>query len=355
MRRCVLQAAAPSGLAAPRQRRQAAAAAAARPSPTLARQLRAAALPHPSYTWKPLQCRQRPVAAAAAAAAASPAAAAGNPSAAQQAPPPPAATSAAAWRLAVSTLRPDWPLLLGTFIVLAGTVLFTLLFPLAIGEVFDVVRQQVRHSRQRARTVCMRTAASRQHLCAGIRRRPRRRCCTARPGAHPHVLLQGGLAGTGGGATPGAVNPFAGLGGAVVGTPSSFRAAMVKLSVYQVLSATGNALVSYFSTVLAERFAYRLKERLMRTIMAQDTPFFDATTQGDLVSRLTVDVQVLQATLAGARGAPPGRGMIATQGRPAAALARRLTPHSVRPPPPPLPPKPCADFIGQRGESAPAS
>ena len=62
----------------------------------------------------------------------------------EPAPPPPAATTGNAWRLAVATLRPDWPLLLATSVSLAGTILFTLLFPLAIGEVFDVVRAQVR-------------------------------------------------------------------------------------------------------------------------------------------------------------------------------------------------------------------
>lgn len=57
--------------------------------------------------------------------------------------PPPSATTGNAWRLALATLRPDWPLLLATSVSLAGTILFTLLFPLAIGEVFDVVRAQV--------------------------------------------------------------------------------------------------------------------------------------------------------------------------------------------------------------------
>lgn len=42
----------------------------------------------------------------------------------------------------------------------------------------------------------------------------------------------------------------------------------------------------------------------LQTIMAQEQPFFDATTKGDIVSRLTLDVQVLQATVAGARALP---------------------------------------------------
>lgn len=37
----------------------------------------------------------------------------------------------------------------------------------------------------------------------------------------------------------------------------------------------------------------------LQTIMAQQQAFFDSTTKGDIVSRLTLDVQVLQATVAG--------------------------------------------------------
>lgn len=84
----------------------------------------------------------------------------------------------------------------------------------------------------------------------------------------PHLLpfptfnLQGGLAAANGAAAPAVVNPFAGLGGAAA-SPTSFRAALAKLAGCLVLSATGNALVSYFSTLLGERFAHRLKGRLM--------------------------------------------------------------------------------------------
>ncbi|PRW60036.1 ABC transporter B family member 28 isoform X2 [Chlorella sorokiniana] len=173
----------------------------------------------------------------------------GDSSSEEAAPPPPAATTSNAWRLALATLRPDWPLLLATTVSLTGTILFTLLFPLAIGEVFDVVR------------------------------------------------AQGGLAAANGAAAPAVVNPFQGLGGAAA-SPTSFRAALAKLAGCLVLSATGNALVSYFSTLLGERFAHRLKGRLMETIMARPQSFFDASTKGDLVSRLTVDVTVLQTTLA---------------------------------------------------------
>jgi hypothetical protein len=120
----------------------------------------------------------------------------------------------------VETLRPDWPLLLVTTATLVATIAFTLLFPLAIGEVFDVVRAQA-------------------------------------------SLAAGDAASS---AAAAAANPF--TLSAARATPPSFRAAMLKLSCCLVLSATGNALVSYFSTLLGERFGYRLKARLMQASAA---------------------------------------------------------------------------------------
>lgn len=162
--------------------------------------------------------------------------------------PAPAVAHKAALRLAVETLRPDWLLLAGTMVALAATIFFTLLFPLLIGEVFDFVR------------------------------------------------AQGGLAGKAAGAA--AINPFAAAG--VAATPTSFTAVLLKLGSCLVLSATGNALVAWCSALLGERFGYRLRGRLMETLLRRDQAFYDASTTGDLVSRLTLDVTVLQTTLAGA-------------------------------------------------------
>lgn len=80
------------------------------------------------------------------------------------------------------------------------------------------------------------------------------------------VRAQGGLAAGSSGGAPGVVNPFAALGGAAA-TPTSFRAAIAKLAACLVLSATGNAVVTYFSTLLGERFAHRLRGRLMTVRM----------------------------------------------------------------------------------------
>lgn len=155
-------------------------------------------------------------------------------------------TRNAALRLAVETLRPDWPLLVTTTVLLVATIACTLAFPLAIGEVFDVVRAQ------------------------GV---------TAVASNGPAVAM---------------VNPFSGA----AAVPPSFQTALAKLAACLVASATGNAIVSYFSTLVGERFGHRLKGRLMETIVSQEQTFFDSTTNGDLVARLTLDVQVLQATLA---------------------------------------------------------
>lgn len=117
-------------------------------------------------------------------------------------------------RLAIETLRPDWPLLLITTASLIATIAFTLAFPMAMGQVFDVVR------------------------------------------------AQGGLASAASGPAAAAVNPFSH--GAVAAAPSSFQGALLKLAACLVLSATGNALVAYLSTIVGERFGHRLKSRLMQ-------------------------------------------------------------------------------------------
>ncbi|KAL4458414.1 hypothetical protein ABPG75_013279 [Micractinium tetrahymenae] len=147
----------------------------------------------------------------------------------------------------METLRPDWPLLLVTSLSLVATLAFTLAFPMAMGAVFDLVR------------------------------------------------AQGGLAGGAAAPTAAAVGPFS---HGAMAAPTSFQGVLLRLGACMVLSATGNALVAYLSTLLGERFGHRLKGRLMQIIMAQEQSFFDSTTKGDLVSRLTLDVQVLQATVA---------------------------------------------------------
>lgn len=131
----------------------------------------------------------------------------------------PAPLRSAAVKLAIETLRPDWPLLLVTTVSLVATIAFTLLFPMAMGQVFDVVR------------------------------------------AH------GGLASAASGPAGAAVNPFSHA--AAAAAPSSFQAALLKLAACLVLSATGNALVAYLSTILGERFGHRLKGRLMQVRLAR--------------------------------------------------------------------------------------
>ena len=233
------------------------------------------------------------------------------------------------------------------------------------------------------------------------------------------VRSQGGLADAPAAAV---ANPFSGL-GAASSVPGSFRTALAKLSACLVLSASGNALVSYCSTLLGERFAHRLKGQLMevrglvggrgaaqpghvwghvvsgtqvpaasgacsirqregmpatphsppsppflllQTIIARPQAFFDSTPKGDLVARLTLDVQVLQATLAGGQGrGDASKPRHSLPRPPAATLTAAMRPRRLLPLAPqvlslssvnrrthmifPTPPPPPADFIGQRG------
>lgn len=80
------------------------------------------------------------------------------------------------------------------------------------------------------------------------------------------VRAQGGLGAGADGPAAAVVNPFSFGGGS--GAPTSFRFALAKLAGCLTLSATGNALVSFFSTMVGERFAHRLKGRLMEVSVA---------------------------------------------------------------------------------------
>ena len=100
--------------------------------------------------------------------------------------------------------------------VMAATIVFSLLFPLAIGEVFDVCRQQGAFAGQAA----------------------------------DGVAAQG----------------FLGLptAASAARTPPSFQRAIFNLFTCLMLSAAGNAGVAYIAPVIGERFGTRLKTRLMQ-------------------------------------------------------------------------------------------
>jgi ABC-type multidrug transport system fused ATPase/permease subunit len=70
----------------------------------------------------------------------------------------------------------------------------------------------------------------------------------------------------------------------------------------RLLVQAGNAAVAYLAPLLAERFGLRLRKRLLSEVVGKPQTFFDTSSKGDLVSRLTVDANVLQTTLADITG-----------------------------------------------------
>ena len=154
-----------------------------------------------------------------------------------------ARASAGLWpalRLAFDVLRPDAWLLATTTVVLLATICTTLYFPLIIGTLFDLVRDATA-SGPPAQVGFMATLAT---------------------------------------------------------SPAPFRRVLTSLVFCLVLSTAGNTAVAILSPLLAERCATRLRLHLMEALLQRDQAFFDATPKGDLVSRISLDVSVLQTTLA---------------------------------------------------------
>jgi ABC-type multidrug transport system fused ATPase/permease subunit len=158
-------------------------------------------------------------------------------------------------QLALEVLRPDFPLVALTAVILTATIATTLAFPLAIGDLFDVVRQ---------------------HLAA----------------------LGAPAAPTAGAGGIGWAGTLAALRTASASAPPAFRPTLLRLCACLVASAAGNAVVAYLAPLLGERFGARMRTRLMQEILSKRQSFFDANPKGDLMARLTLDVTVLQGTLA---------------------------------------------------------
>eukprot|EP00887_Chlorella_sp_A99_P006287 scaffold3.g6287.t1 len=154
--------------------------------------------------------------------------------------PAPATQLWPALRLAGEVLRPDSWLLAFTTAVLLFTIATTLAFPVVIGELFDLVRNTV--------------------VGAGA--------------ATPALSLW----------------DFAAM-------PPSFRWTLFVLVACLALSTLGNVAVAVLSPLVAERFAVRLRDRMMEVIISKPQSFFDQTSKGDLISRLSLDVTILQITL----------------------------------------------------------
>lgn len=166
-------------------------------------------------------------------------------------------------RLAAEVLWPDRFLVLGTAFTLVCTICLTLAFPLALGDIFDVVRQ---------------------HLAAN----PEAAAAAAGAGGRGPAPVT--LAGV--------TELVADIRGVAAAAPAGFYPVLTRLCACLCASAAGNGAVAYLAPLLGERFAARLRKRLMAETLAKDQAFFDGAGKGDVTARLGLDVAVVQATVA---------------------------------------------------------
>lgn len=155
-------------------------------------------------------------------------------------------------KLAWEVILPDTPLLLLTAFTLVGSIVATLCFPLALGDLFDVVREHI----------------------------------ASLPYNNLVESSTGGISQT-----------IADVRHAAATAPPAFRQVLLRLCLCLVASAIGNGAVAFLAPSLGERFGSRLRQRLMGDVLAKDQAFFDGISKGDLVSRITQDIGVLQATI----------------------------------------------------------
>lgn len=157
-------------------------------------------------------------------------------------------------RLAWSMLVPDGALLGLTVVALTLSVTVTLGFPLALGELFDIIRQYIAD---------------------------------------------------GGSAVPETLPVWSTAFGTYVdlvkrawnSAPPGFYPVLARLCGCLVLSSIGNASSMYLSSMLGERFGNRLRKRTMEAMMSKNQEFFDSHTKGELMSRLNTDCAAVQTTL----------------------------------------------------------
>lgn len=162
-------------------------------------------------------------------------------------------------RLAFEVLWPDRYLVLLAFCIMLVTVGLTLAFPMAIGDLFDVVRQNLPTT----------SSGLSPHQCA--------------TNPSPVSLLVA----------------LMNLPSTVSSAPHKFQAVLSWLCTVLLLSGMGNAAVAYIAPLLSERFAGRLRKLIMSRLVEKDQTQFDGSgkVNGDMTSRLSLDVSVLQTTV----------------------------------------------------------
>jgi len=181
----------------------------------------------------------------------------------------------AAWQLALEVLWPDRFVLAFTLVIVIISTLLVLAFPIAIGDLFDIVRGYL--TTPSAAQLATKTAAAAPALGSGV-----------------GTLFIGGIQ-----------HMISSVRDAAAAAPPTFGPALSRLSICLLLSTLGNCIVSFLAPFLANRFAARLRKRVMAETLSRDQSYFDSAGKGDITSRLSLDITVVQGTvddLLGQRG-----------------------------------------------------
>ena len=181
----------------------------------------------------------------------------------------------AACQLAFEVLWPDRFILAFTLVIVIISTLLVLAFPIAIGDLFDIVRGYL-------------ATPSATHLAA------KTAAAAPTPGRGFGPFFIGGIQ-----------HMISSVRDAAAAAPPTFRPALSRLSICLMLSTLGNCIVSFLAPFLANRFAARLRKRVMAETLSRDQSYFDSAGKGDITSRLSLDITVVQGTvddLLGQRG-----------------------------------------------------
>lgn len=152
-------------------------------------------------------------------------------------------------------LKAEAPLLVLTVCTITAGVLVTLGFPLALGDLFDVVRNHL----EKNSTPLLMEQKSMWEI--GLR-------------GYASLVKQ-----------------------AWQSAPPEFYPVLGRLSACLVLSAIGNAGSSFLAPTVGERIGRQLRKNTMEALMQKNQQFFDSHTAGEIMSRLNADCTAVQTTL----------------------------------------------------------
>jgi ABC-type multidrug transport system fused ATPase/permease subunit len=152
-------------------------------------------------------------------------------------------------------LKAEVPLLVLTVCTITSGVLVTLGFPLALGDLFDVVRNHLENN-------------------SGALFMEQKSMWEIGLGGYASLVKQ-----------------------AWQSAPPDFYPVLFRLSACLVLSAIGNAGSSFLAPTVGERVGRQLRKNTMEALMQKNQQFFDSHTAGEIMSRLNPDCTAVQTTL----------------------------------------------------------